>query len=85
MSRRYPLLFLVCLVCGLAGKAAAFQPISCSGFLHNHDGSWRSVDDNDVLGPSGPVHIGSGDKLWPAEQTPKGEIARALNSLCESY
>ena len=65
--------------------ASAQQAISCTAFLHNRDGSWRSLADQVVFGPSGRLRVAEDALLRPTDQTPLGEIARALNEICESH
>lgn len=77
------LIFVLTMLATLAPPALA-QGLSCTGFLHGRDGSWRSLEDGPVFGPSGRVSMTAGEVLRPTDRTVKGEIARALNDLCES-
>ena len=76
------LLAVVSIGCAVPASA---QAIRCSAFLHNHDGTWRSFQEADLFGPNGIVHVQSGEILRATSNSPKGEIARALNDLCESH
>lgn len=75
---------LAVLVLASAAVSSPARAIRCSAFLHGRDGSWRSLEAGSVFGPNGRVQIGANDILRPTDRTAKGDVARALNDLCES-
>lgn len=66
----------------LVGTPAAAQPIRCSAFLHEHDGSWRSFEDGTVLAPRGPVPVATGERFSLSGTPAQRDVARALDAFC---
>ncbi len=73
---------LLILSAAAAPVRAESGSLSCSGFIRQSDGLWRSLADDDILGPSGLVHVRAGERLSPADTSKKGDLARALQQLC---
>ena len=69
-------LALVALV--LAGATPVLaQGTNCADFLAEHDGSWRSFTNDEMLLPSGPKPIHEGERF------PRGSfVARLLDAQC---
>jgi hypothetical protein len=63
----------------------AAQGLKCTAFMHTTDGGWRSLQDDPVIGPSGTIRIRPGEILHATDRDPHGELARALNDLCEGH
>ena len=69
------------LALGMASMAASAcaQGTNCADFLHEHDGSWRSFTNDEMLLPRGPVPIHEGERF------PRGSfVARLLDAQCQA-
>lgn len=64
-------------------RAQVVQPVRCSAFLHNHDGSWSSFVDATFLAVRGPVPVHPGERLSRRGSPAQADLAHLLDRICE--